>query len=44
MVIKNTELKKMLKEKGKQYVIIMWCNWKIDLTKKQLEYVRGYKE
>ena len=33
----------MLKEKGKQYVIIMWCNWKIDLTEKQLEYVRNYE-
>jgi len=43
-MIKNKELDKMLKEKGRQYVLVMWCNWKIVLSKKQLKYVRNYKK
>ena len=43
MIVKNNELKKMLKEKGRQYTITMYINRIIDLTNKQLENVMRYK-
>ena len=44
MIIKNKELKKMLKEKGRKYTLTMYINWKFHMTQKQLDYVLSYKE
>ena len=44
MIIKNKDLKKMLKENGRQYVLTMYINRYVDMTKKQLEYVMEYKK
>ncbi|MBR5227535.1 MAG: hypothetical protein IKV94_02750 [Clostridia bacterium] len=43
MIIQNKQLKKMLKEKGRQYVLTMYINKKFDMTQKQLNYVLEYK-
>lgn len=42
MIIKTNELKKLLKEKGKQYVIMLYINRFIHITDKQLDYVLRY--
>ena len=44
MIIKNKELEKMLKEKGRQYTITMYVNRFFDLTKKQLERILNYEK
>lgn len=44
MIIKNKELKKMLKENGRQYTLTMYINRYFHMTKRQLDYVLGYKE
>lgn len=44
MIIKNKDLKKMLKENGKQYTLTMYINRFFHMTQKQLEYVLNYKE
>ena len=44
MIIKNKELKKMLKEHGRQYTLIMYVNRYFHMTKRQLDYVLNYKE
>lgn len=44
MVIKNKELKKMLREKGRQYTILMYINRRFHMTNKQLDYVLSYKK
>lgn len=43
MIIKNKELKKMLKEHGRQYTLTMYVNRYFHMTKKQLDYVMNYK-
>jgi len=43
MIIKTKELRKMLKEYGRQYTIMMYINRFIHLTDKQLDYVMRYK-
>ena len=43
MIVKNKELKQMLKENGRQYTLTMYVNRFFDMTKKQLEYVLNYK-
>lgn len=43
MIINNKDLKKMLKEYGRQYTITMYINQFIHMTNKQLEYVLKYK-
>ena len=40
-MIKNSELKALLNEKGRQYVIMLYINRRINMTKKQLDYVLG---
>jgi len=42
MIIKNRELKKMLKEYGRQYTLTMYVNRFFHMTNKQLEYVLNY--
>lgn len=42
MIIKNKDLKKMLKEKGRQYTLTMYANRKFNMTNKQLEYAMSY--
>ena len=42
MIVKNKDLKRMLKEKGRQYTLTMYANRFFDMTKKQLEYVLNY--
>ena len=42
MIIKNKELKKMLKEKGRQYTLTLYVNRRFHMTKRQLEYVLDY--
>ena len=42
MIIKTEELKKALKEKGKQYVLTMYINHIYQMTSKQLKYVMVY--
>ena len=42
MIIKNKELKRMLKEKGKHYTLTMYVNRFFDMTKKQIDYVLSY--
>lgn len=44
MIIKNKELKKMLKENGRQYTITMYINRYFDMTQKQLQTVLEYKK
>lgn len=44
MIIKNKELKKMLRENGRKYTLTMYVNRFFHMTKKQLEYVLNYKE
>lgn len=44
MIIKNKELKKMIKEHGRQYTLTMYINRFFHMTQKQLEYVLNYKE
>ena len=43
MIIKNSVLKKMLKQEGKKYVLTMYCNRFFDMTDKQLDYVLSWK-
>jgi hypothetical protein len=43
MYLKNKNLNKILKEKGKKYVLTMFINWKINLTHKQLKRVLKYE-
>ena len=44
MIIKNKDLKKMLKQNGRQYTLTMYINRYFHLTNAQLEYVLNYKE
>lgn len=44
MIIKNKELKKMLRENGKHYTLTMYINRFFHMTQKQLDYVLNYKE
>ena len=44
MIIKNKELKKMLKEKGRKYILTMYINRYFHMTNKQLDYVLNYKK
>jgi len=44
MIIKNKELKKMLKENGKHYVLTMYVNRFFHMTNSQLDYVLAQKE
>ena len=44
MIIKNKELKKLLKENGRQYTITMYINRFFHMTQKQFDYVMQYKE
>lgn len=41
-MIKNKELKKMLREHGRHYTLIMYVNRFFNMTSKQLEYVMNY--
>ena len=43
MVIKNKELKRLLKERGRQYTITMYINRYFHMTQKQLDYVLNYR-
>ena len=42
MIIKNKELKGLLKEKGRQYVLMLYTNRFIHMTQRQLEHVLRY--
>lgn len=42
MIIKNKELKKMLRDLGRQYTLTMYINRYFHMTKKQLDYVLSY--
>ena len=44
MIIKNKELKKMLKENGRQYTLTMYVNRFFHMTQKQLDYVMRWKK
>ena len=44
MIIKNKELRKMLKEHGREYTLTMYVNRFFHMTKTQLEYVLKYGE
>lgn len=44
MIIKNKELKKMIKEKGRQYTLTMYANRFFHMTNRQLDYVLKQKE
>lgn len=44
MIIKNKELEKMLKEKGRRYTLTMYVNRFFHMNKRQLEYVLNWKE
>ena len=44
MIIKNKELEKMLKEKGRRYTLTMYVNRFFHMTQKQLDYVLAWKE
>ena len=44
MIIKNKELEKMLKEKGRRYTLTMYVNRFFNMTNKQLDYVLNYKD
>lgn len=43
MIIKNSELEKMLKKYGRQYTITMFINRYFHMTSKQLDYVLNWK-
>lgn len=40
----KSELNRLLKSKGRRYVLMLHCNWFITLTDRQVDYVLGYKE
>ena len=42
-LISNKELDMMLYEKGRQYVLTMYCNRYFNMTKKQLNKVMNYR-
>ena len=42
--IKNKDLEKIVKEKGRRYVLTLYINERLNMTKKQLDYVLNYKE
>lgn len=42
MIIKNKDLEQMLKEKGRDYTLLMYANRYIHMSKKQFEYVLNY--
>lgn len=44
MIIKNKELKKMLKDHGRKYTLTMYVNRYFNMTQKQLNYVLNHKE
>ena len=44
MIIKNKELKKMLKEHGRKYTLTMYVNRFFHMTNRQLDYVLNYKD
>lgn len=44
MIIKNKELEKMLKEKGRRYTLTMYVNRFFHMTQKQLEHTLNWKE
>ena len=44
MIITNKELKKMLKEKGREYILLMYVNRYIHMTERQLDYVLNYEK
>lgn len=44
MIIKNKELKKMLKEQGKRYVLMLYTNRFIHMSEKQLDYVLEWED
>ena len=44
MIIKNKDLKKLLKEKGRQYTLTMYINRYFHMTNRQLDYVLSYKD
>lgn len=44
MIIKNKELKRMLKEKGRRYTLTMYINRFFHMTNRQLDYVLNYKD
>ena len=44
MIIKNKELEKMLKEKGRRYTLTMYVNRFFHMTQKQLDYVLSWKD
>ena len=44
MIIKNKELEKMLKEKGRRYTLTMYVNRFFHMTNRQLDYVLTWKE
>lgn len=44
MIIKNKDLKKLLKEKTKKEVLYMYIHRIINMTNKQLDYVMSYEE
>ena len=44
MIIKNKELEKMLKEKGRRYTLTMYVNRFFHMTQKQLDYVLAWKK
>ena len=41
-MIRNKDLKKMLREYGRHYTLTMYINWYFNMTSKQLEYVLNY--
>ena len=44
MIIKNKELKKMLKEHGRKYTLTLYINRYFHMTNRQLDYVLSYKD
>jgi len=42
MIIKNNELKRLLKEKGRRYTLMMYINRFFHMTNRQLDYVLRY--
>ena len=44
MIIKNKELEKMLKEKGRKYTLTMYINRFFHMSNRQLDYVLNYKD
>ena len=41
-MIKNKDLRKMLREYGRHYTLTMYINHFFNMTRKQLEYVLNY--